>query len=176
MLSIGFSEVFEPAGARYTRLFSVIKRLFHERLYLSSFAAGECARIAGCFSNSSRHAGTCDSINSRPFNGSVFSTLNAISFFCFQCLVLFASRRLSRHCPPCCEVALERRTTGIGKFYMGRDFIRHGGIKAAMAEQAKPDPQEMPDQVVANMTTADDVVADIGAGFGTFHSELQLWS
>lgn len=66
--------------------------------------------------------------------------------------------------------APERRTTGIGKFYMGRE------ISFVMGHQAadwlnRPDriEQEMPDEVVANMSLdPDHVVADIGAGSGYF--------
>ena len=68
------------------------------------------------------------------------------------------------------EVAPERRTTGIGKFYMGREISFVMGHQAAQwLNRPSRIQEEMPDQVVANMgLSADDVVADIGAGSGYF--------
>ena len=68
------------------------------------------------------------------------------------------------------EVAPERRTTGIGKFYMGREISFVMGHQAAQwLNRPSRIQEEMPDQVVANMgLAADDVVADIGAGSGYF--------
>lgn len=63
-----------------------------------------------------------------------------------------------------------RRTTGIGKFYMGREISFVMGHQAAEWLN-RPDriEQERPDEVVANMgLEADHVVADIGAGSGYF--------
>ena len=68
------------------------------------------------------------------------------------------------------ENAPERRTTGIGKFYMGREISFVMGHQAAQwLNRPSRIQEEMPDQVVANMgLSADDVVADIGAGSGYF--------
>ena len=68
------------------------------------------------------------------------------------------------------EIAPEKRTTGIGKFYMGREISLVMGHQAA-AWLNRPDriQQEMPDAVVENMNLQpDEVVADIGAGSGYF--------
>ncbi|MEX0963537.1 MAG: methyltransferase domain-containing protein [Pseudohongiellaceae bacterium] len=68
------------------------------------------------------------------------------------------------------EVAPERRTTGIGKFYMGREISFVMGHQAAdWLNRPGRIQEEMPDQVVANMgLDPDHVVADIGAGSGYF--------
>ena len=66
--------------------------------------------------------------------------------------------------------APERRTTGIGKFYMGREISFVMGHRAA-AWLNRPEriQEEMPDAVVENMNLQEDeVVADIGAGSGYF--------
>ena len=66
--------------------------------------------------------------------------------------------------------APERRTTGIGKFYMGREisFVM-GHQAAAWLNRPGRIQEEMPDEVVANMgLDPDHVVADIGAGSGYF--------
>jgi ubiquinone/menaquinone biosynthesis C-methylase UbiE len=59
---------------------------------------------------------------------------------------------------------------GIGKFYMGREIsgvMGHQG--AGWLERQERTHEEMPDEVVANMSLApDEVVADIGAGTGYF--------
>ena len=63
-----------------------------------------------------------------------------------------------------------RRTTGIGKFYMGREIslvMGHQGVD--WLNRPSRIEEEMPDAVVENMNLADDaVVADIGAGSGYF--------
>ncbi|MEQ8954078.1 MAG: hypothetical protein RL120_08070, partial [Gammaproteobacteria bacterium] len=62
--------------------------------------------------------------------------------------------------------APERRTTGIGKFYMGREisFVM-GHQAAAWLNRPERVREEMPDAVVENMNLgAHEVVADIGAG------------
>lgn len=63
-----------------------------------------------------------------------------------------------------------RRTTGIGKFYMGREISFVMGHQAAgWLNRPGRIAEEMPDEVVENMNlAADDVVADIGAGSGYF--------
>ena len=68
------------------------------------------------------------------------------------------------------EEAPERRTTGIGKFYMGREISFVMGHQAAgWLNRPGRIQEEMPDEVVANMgLDPDHVVADIGAGSGYF--------
>ncbi len=63
-----------------------------------------------------------------------------------------------------------RRTTGIGKFYMGREISFVMGHQAAeWLNRPGRIQEEMPDAVVENMNLAPDhVVADIGAGSGYF--------
>lgn len=65
---------------------------------------------------------------------------------------------------------LSRKTTGIGKFYMGREISFVMGHRAAdWLNRPSRIEEEMPDSVVENMNLADDdVVADIGAGSGYF--------
>ena len=66
--------------------------------------------------------------------------------------------------------APERRTTGIGKFYMDREISFVMGHRAAgWLNRPERVREEMPDDVVANMgLESDQVVADIGAGSGYF--------
>ena len=68
------------------------------------------------------------------------------------------------------EVAPERKTTGIGKYYMGREISFVMGHQAAgWLNRPGRIQEEMPDEVVANMgLNSDHVVADIGAGSGYF--------
>ena len=68
------------------------------------------------------------------------------------------------------EIAPERQTTGIGKFYMGREISFVMGHQAAgWLNRPGRIQEEMPDEVVANMgLDPDHVVADIGAGSGYF--------
>ena len=64
----------------------------------------------------------------------------------------------------------DRRTTGIGKFYMGREisFVM-GHLAADWLNRPSRIQEEMPDEVVENMhLEPDEVVADIGAGSGYF--------
>lgn len=65
---------------------------------------------------------------------------------------------------------LSRKTTGIGKFYMGREISFVMGHRAAdWLNRPSRIEEEMPDAVVENMNlNDDDVVADIGAGSGYF--------
>ena len=64
----------------------------------------------------------------------------------------------------------DRRTTGIGKFYMGREISFVMGHQAAeWLNRPGRIREERPDEVVANMgLEPDHVVADIGAGSGYF--------
>ncbi len=64
----------------------------------------------------------------------------------------------------------DRRTTGIGKFYMGREISFVMGHQAAQwLNRPGRIQEEMPDEVVANMKLRpDEVVADVGAGSGYF--------
>ena len=66
--------------------------------------------------------------------------------------------------------APERRTTGIGKFYLDREISFVMGHRAAgWLNRPERIREEMPDDVVANMgLESDHVVADIGAGSGYF--------
>jgi SAM-dependent methyltransferase len=66
--------------------------------------------------------------------------------------------------------APERRTTGIGKFYMDREISFVMGHRAAgWLNRPTRIQEEMPDEVIKNMGLATDhVVADIGAGSGYF--------
>lgn len=66
--------------------------------------------------------------------------------------------------------APERRTTGIGKFYMGREISFVMGHRAAgWLNRPERIQEEMPDEVVENMRLEPHhVVADIGAGSGYF--------
>lgn len=66
--------------------------------------------------------------------------------------------------------APDRRTTGIGKFYMDREISFVMGHRAAgWLNRPERIREEMPDEVVANMDLEPNhVVADIGAGSGYF--------
>lgn len=96
--------------------------------------------------------------------------VNSNPLFTLLGLMLFAAVPLQAAEFPGYEVAPERKTTGIGKFYMGREISFVMGHQAA-AWLNRPDriQEEMPDEVVANMRLeSDHVVADIGAGSGYF--------
>ncbi len=97
---------------------------------------------------------------------SVLRTLS--SFILLSCLFLPALANAAEH--PGYEVDPQRRTTGIGKFYMGREISFVMGHQAAeWLNRPGRIQEEMPDEVVANMNLApDEVVADIGAGSGYF--------
>ncbi len=101
-------------------------------------------------------------ITNRKFNPGLLLTVVS--------LVLLSSASLLAAEFPGYEVAPERRTTGIGKFYMGREisFVM-GHQAAAWLNRPGRIQEEMPDEVVANMgLRPDHVVADIGAGSGYF--------
>ena len=68
------------------------------------------------------------------------------------------------------EFSANRSQGGTGKFYMGREIsLVMGHQGAGWLERPQRIQEEMPDQVVANMTLdPDHVVADIGAGTGYF--------
>jgi len=84
------------------------------------------------------------------------------------CLLPMASVQGAEN--PGYEIDPARQTTGIGKFYMGREIAFVMGHQAAqwLNRPGRID-EERPDQVVANMNLEpDEVVADIGAGSGYF--------
>lgn len=89
-------------------------------------------------------------------------------FVLFACLLLPGLVFAAEH--PGYEVDPQRRTTGIGKFYMGREISFVMGHQAAeWLNRPGRIQEEMPDEVVANMNLEPDaVVADIGAGSGYF--------
>ena len=97
-------------------------------------------------------------------------SLNRILIFPLLAISLLApSASLGAEHPGYIE-APERRTTGIGKFYMGREISFVMGHRAA-AWLNRPEriQEEMPDTVVENMNLEpNEVVADIGAGSGYF--------
>ena len=86
----------------------------------------------------------------------------------FPMLLLAPSTQAAEH--PGYVVDPDRRTTGIGKFYMEREisFVM-GHLAADWLNRPSRIQEEMPDQVVENMNLEpDEVVADIGAGSGYF--------
>ena len=86
----------------------------------------------------------------------------------FPMLLLVPSTQAAEH--PGYVVDPDRRTTGIGKFYMEREisFVM-GHLAADWLNRPSRIQEEMPDQVVENMNLEpDEVVADIGAGSGYF--------
>ena len=90
------------------------------------------------------------------------------SILLLGCFLLPALANAAEH--PGYEIDPDRRTTGIGKFYMGREisFVM-GHLAAEWLNRPGRIQEEMPDEVVANMSLAPDaVVADIGAGSGYF--------
>ncbi len=92
----------------------------------------------------------------------------AARLLCFPLMLLAPLAQAAEH--PGYVVNPERRTTGIGKFYMDREisFVM-GHLAADWLNRPSRVQEEMPDQVVANMNLApSDVVADIGAGSGYF--------
>lgn len=96
------------------------------------------------------------------------SLLAVQNLFCLGLLLLTFQVTAAEH--PGYIDAPERRTTGIGKFYMGREIAFVMGHQAAdWLNRPERIQEEQPDAVVANMGLAPDhVVADIGAGSGYF--------
>jgi SAM-dependent methyltransferase len=97
---------------------------------------------------------------------------HAISLFCSLFLLisfLIGSLAQAAEHPGYID-APERRTTGIGKFYMEREISFVMGHQAAdWLNRPGRIEEERPDEVVANMgLNPDHVVADIGAGSGYF--------
>ena len=89
-------------------------------------------------------------------------------FLCFALLLPAVHVSAAEH--PGYIDAPERRTTGIGKFYMGREIAFVMGHQAAdWLNRPERIQEERPDEVVANMSLQPHhVVADIGAGSGYF--------
>lgn len=89
-------------------------------------------------------------------------------FICLGLLLLAVQATAAEH--PGYIDAPERRTTGIGKFYMGREIAFVMGHQAAdWLNRPERIQEEQPDAVVANMSLQPNhVVADIGAGSGYF--------
>ena len=85
-----------------------------------------------------------------------------------NCILLSSSGVAAEH--PGYIDSPERRTTGIGKFYMGREISFVMGHRAAgWLNRPERIREEMPDDVVENMRLEPNhVVADIGAGSGYF--------
>jgi len=94
-------------------------------------------------------------------------TLTAL-LMCLLLLPLAQAQADYEH--PGYELAPARSQGGIGKFYLGREIANVMGHQAAAwLERPERTHEEMPDEVVANMgLSADEVVADIGAGTGYF--------
>lgn len=97
----------------------------------------------------------------------VFKLLSSLSLFgalTLACLTLSAAEH------PGYDINPDQSRGGIGKFYMGREIsgvMGHQG--AGWLEREQRTHEEMPDEVVANMSLEpDDVVADVGAGTGYF--------
>lgn len=90
------------------------------------------------------------------------------TILCFGLLLLVTPVNAVEH--PGYIDAPERRTDGIGKFYMGREIafvMGHQGVDWLNRPQRIQ--EEQPDEVVANMgLEPDHVIADIGAGSGYF--------
>src|SRR5210317_849799 len=95
----------------------------------------------------------------------LFSRLLAtVLFLCLPALQAVAQDA------PGYQYSPDRSQGGTGKFYMGREIsLVMGHQGAGWLERPERIQQEMPDQVVTNMTLQPDhVVADIGAGTGYF--------
>ena len=94
--------------------------------------------------------------------------LSLQSILYFGLLLLVAPVHAAEH--PGYIDAQDRRTDGIGKFYMGREIafvMGHQGVDWLNRPQRIE--EEQPDDVVANMSLAPNhVIADIGAGSGYF--------
>lgn len=101
-------------------------------------------------------------------NDSVIATLLArLTLACAFVLASFAATAAEH---PGYDFNPDQSRGGIGKFYMGREIsgvMGHQG--AGWLERDQRTHEEMPDEVVANMSLEpDDVVADVGAGTGYF--------
>jgi FkbM family methyltransferase len=97
----------------------------------------------------------------------VFKNLSFVGLFS---ALVFASTALSAAEHPGYDINPDLSRGGIGKFYMGREIsgvMGHQG--AGWLEREQRTHEEMPDEVIANMSLQpDEVVADIGAGTGYF--------
>lgn len=100
-------------------------------------------------------------------NTAVFKFISRLSFI--SAMVL-ANLVVSAAEHPGYDINPDQSRGGIGKFYMGREIsgvMGHQG--AGWLEREQRTHEEMPDEVVTNMSLEpDDVVADVGAGTGYF--------
>ena len=96
------------------------------------------------------------------------TSIRLVCLLLVNCILLNSLGTAAEH--PGYIEAPERRTTGIGKFYMGREISFVMGHRAAgWLNRPERIREEMPDDVVENMRLEPNhVVADIGAGSGYF--------
>lgn len=98
------------------------------------------------------------------------TTVSLVASALTACLFTVLAQELRAAEHPGYEIDRARSTTGIGKFYMGREISFVMGHQAAdWLNRPEREREERPDEVVENMNlAADAVVADIGAGSGYF--------